>query len=96
MHAAPTPGDLAGLDPLLGERLAGLVRESVAELALQAEADRRALARLRAEFPGLDPVVVPELALPVHDVAGLRQLAGHLGYGFGASPSREASPSAAQ
>jgi anion-transporting ArsA/GET3 family ATPase len=94
MHAAPTPGELAGLVPLLGERLAGLVRESVDELALQAAADGRALARLRAEFPGLDPVVVPELPLPVHDVAGLRQLARHLGYG--ASPSREASPSAAQ
>jgi anion-transporting ArsA/GET3 family ATPase len=94
VHRAPEGGELAGLDPLLGERLAGVVRDSVDELALQAHADAAALARLRTEFAGLEPVVVPELPLPVHDVAGLRRLAAHLGYG--ASPSRETSPSAAQ
>ena len=52
-------GDLGDLDPLLGARLAGLVRESVAELGAVAAADGLALARLRAAFPALGPSPSP-------------------------------------
>jgi anion-transporting ArsA/GET3 family ATPase len=87
-------GGLRGLDALLGDRLAGLVRASVADLGALAGADDAALGRLRAAFPALDVVSVPELPVEVHDLAGLRRVAGALGYRV--SSSSEASPSVAQ
>jgi anion-transporting ArsA/GET3 family ATPase len=81
------------LEPLLGARLAALVRASVADLDALAGADRAALERLAAAFPALTPLAVPELPIDVHDLAGLRRVAGHLGYRV--SSSSEPSPSAA-
>jgi anion-transporting ArsA/GET3 family ATPase len=94
VHGGASAGDLTGLEALVGARLASAVRASVAELAALAAADRAALERLDAAFPALEPVVVPELTSPVEDLAGLRQLAKHLGYR--SSSITEASPSAAQ
>jgi anion-transporting ArsA/GET3 family ATPase len=95
MHAA-SDGDaeLIGLDDLLGPRLGALVRASVADLTALATADHAAFEALRAAFPGLEPFVVPELPMEVHDLAGLSRVARHLGYRV-SSPT-EASPSVAQ
>jgi len=92
--------DVAGLvavpelEPLLGARLAALVQASVGDLAALAAADRAALRRLAGAFPALTPLAVPELVLDVHDLAGLRRVAGYLGYRV--SSSSEPSPSVAQ
>jgi len=86
--------DLLALEPLIGPRLSALVCASVADLAALAAADGLALERLRAAFPSFEPVSVPELPFEVHDLAGLRRVARHLGYRV--SSSSEASPSAAQ
>ena len=94
MRPADGDADVAELESLLGERLADLVRASVAELDAVAAADGAALARLRAAFPALEPITVPELAADVHDLAALRRVAGHLGYRI--SSSSEVSPSVAQ
>jgi anion-transporting ArsA/GET3 family ATPase len=85
-------GAPAELESLLGARLAALVRESVDELASLAAADATALSRLRDAFPTLDPVLVPQLAGEVEDLAGLARVARYL-----ESPSSTGtSPSAAQ
>jgi anion-transporting ArsA/GET3 family ATPase len=86
--------DLGELEPLLGARLGALVRASVRDLDALAATDAVALDRLRAAFAPLEPIAVPELPLEVHDLAGLRRVAGHLGYRV--SSSSDASPSAAQ
>jgi anion-transporting ArsA/GET3 family ATPase len=95
VHAAPEDdAELSGLEPLLGARLSALVRASVADLRETALADEAAFERLCAAFPALDPVCVPELPLEVHDLAGLRRVARHLGYRV--SSTTETSPSIAQ
>jgi anion-transporting ArsA/GET3 family ATPase len=95
VHRAPPAGtELDGLESLLDARLAALVRASIADAAALAAADERSLERLRAAFPAHHPLAVPELAGEVNDLAGLRQVAAHLGYSV--SPNSEASPSAAQ
>jgi anion-transporting ArsA/GET3 family ATPase len=68
----------AELDALLGPRLAGLVAESVAAARARAAADAAGLERLRAAFPELQTVVVPELSGELEDLAGLDLLAGYL------------------
>jgi len=93
VHEAPEAGgDLAALEPLLGADLAARVRAAAGELSLAAAADAAALERLRAAFPGLDPIRVPELAVDVHDLPGLRAVARALGD----YPRSVSSPSAAQ
>lgn len=92
MHSVDGAAAGAELESLLGPRLAGLVRESVDELAALAAADAVALARLREAFPKLDPVLVPQLAGEVEDLTGLTRVARYL-----ESPSSTGtSPSAAQ
>ena len=96
LHEPPPGLDAAAagseLESSLGPRLAGLVRESVDELASLAAADALALARLREAFPKLDPVLVPQLAGEVEDLSGLTRVARYL-----ESPSSAGtSPSAAQ
>ncbi len=93
VHEAPA-GVVAGtLEPLLGERLAGLVGDSVAQAAAIAAADAASLERLRGAL-GVEPVVVPELGREVYDIEGLRAVA--LALGYAPSPRSETSPSAAQ
>ena len=59
---------------------------------LAADADAASLARLRAAFPALDPICVPELPVDAGDLDGLRAVARALGD----YPRSEASPSVAQ
>ncbi len=93
VHEAPA-GVVAGtLEPLLGERLAGLVADSVAAATAMAAADSASLERLRVAL-GVEPVVVPELGREVYDIEGLRTVA--LALGYAPSPRSETSPSAAQ
>jgi anion-transporting ArsA/GET3 family ATPase len=93
MHSVDGAAAAAGpeLESLLGPRLAGLVRDSLDELASLAAADALALARLRDAFPTLDPVLVPQLAGEVEDLSGLTRVARYL-----ESRSSATSPSAAQ
>jgi anion-transporting ArsA/GET3 family ATPase len=96
MHFSPEArGGDGALDSLLGQRLAGLVRDSVDELEALAAADSAALERLREAFGDLEPVLIPELAGDVEDLATLAEVAGYL-EGRPASPSAGTSPSAAQ
>jgi anion-transporting ArsA/GET3 family ATPase len=91
--AADGHAELSALEPLIGARLTALVRASVADLGALAATDRAALSRLRAAFPQLEPLTVPQLAVEVHNLAGLRRVARHLGYSV---PSNsEVSPSPA-
>jgi anion-transporting ArsA/GET3 family ATPase len=93
MHAAAErDGDLAALDPLLGADLAARVRAAAHDLELAADADAASLERLRAAFPALDPICVPELPVDAGDLDGLRAVASALGD----YPRSGASPSVAQ
>jgi anion-transporting ArsA/GET3 family ATPase len=93
MHfAEPSAADPLALESLLGPRLAALVCESVHELQTLAAADESALWQLREAFPGLDPVLIPELAGEVEDLVGLAHVARYLG----SVSSTGTSPSAAQ
>ena len=93
VHETPAEVVAGSLEPLLGERLAGLVADSVAQAAAMAAADGASLERLRVAL-GVEPVVVPELGREVYDIEGLRTVA--LALGYECSPRSEASPSAAQ
>jgi anion-transporting ArsA/GET3 family ATPase len=78
-HPDPgAPAERTVLDALLGSRLGALVRESVDELEALAAADEAALSRLRDAFPGLAPVVIPELAGEIYDLGALARVARHL------------------
>jgi anion-transporting ArsA/GET3 family ATPase len=83
--------DQAALEQLLGPRLAGLVADQLAELDALGNADADALKRLRASFGELEPLLIPELAEEIEDLAGLARVARYLG----CSPNGN-SPSAAQ
>jgi anion-transporting ArsA/GET3 family ATPase len=83
--------DPAALEELLGPRLAGLVADQLAELDALGNADADALKRLRASFGELEPLLIPELAEEIEDLAGLAQVGRYLG----CSPNGT-SPSAAQ
>ncbi len=85
------PPEPAELEALLGARLAGLVAERWRELEALAAADAAALERLREAFGGLEPVLIPELAGEIEDLAGLAQVGRYLAR----SPS-DTGPSAAQ
>src|SRR5262249_25678593 len=65
------PADEAALAAELGAPLAAKVARTYAEVALLAQRDRAAIARLRAELGGVEAVVVPQLEGDVHDVDGL-------------------------
>jgi anion-transporting ArsA/GET3 family ATPase len=93
VHDAPAEGRLDELERLLGARLAGLVRASVAEAVALAAADRTSLERLRGALH-TEPVVVPDLGGEVYDLEGLRRVAVSLG--DEAAPRSGAAPSAAQ
>ena len=93
VHEAPAEVVPGTLEPLLGERLAGLVADSVAAATAMAAADSASLERLRVAL-GVEPVVVPELGSEVYDIEGLRAVA--LALGSAPSARSDTSPSAAQ
>ena len=73
---APVTGELdtSGLGP----ELATKVSEAAAEVAMLAERDAAAVARLRTALGDDDPVLVPHLSGDVHDVDGLVAMYRHL------------------
>jgi len=81
VHAPPEAepdGIRAELAPSLGERLAGKVAETTADVAVLARRDAEAIERLRRELGVERPVVVPLLDEDVCDLEGLALLRRHL------------------
>jgi hypothetical protein len=79
VNAAPgAEPDAAALAAELGEALARKVVRAVSDARLLADRDAAAIARLRAEIGGAEPVLVPQLDGDVHDVDGLVAVHGHL------------------
>ena len=68
----------AGLREELGEDLAGRVQAAVDELAVLAERDVGAIARLQQQLDSPPTIVVPQLPGDVHDVDGLLEIASYL------------------
>ncbi len=69
---APTPAEAAALlDAKLGEPLAAPVLASYLSALAVAQRDGAAVARLAEEVGTSDPIIVPELAGDVSDIAGL-------------------------
>ncbi len=95
VHAAGNPAPPAGaLEELFGERLAGLVGESLLDRDARAAIDTAGVAALREAFAGLQTVVIPELAEELEDLTALQRLALYLERRPGASTV--GSPSVAQ
>jgi anion-transporting ArsA/GET3 family ATPase len=77
-HALERPPDRPALTAALGDRLAQLVADSVAEQQRRAQVDAAAVARLREALPALEPCLIPELAMEVEDLEGLEAIASYL------------------
>jgi anion-transporting ArsA/GET3 family ATPase len=71
-------GEDTDLDRLLDPELTAKVRANFEDYRALAERDRANLRRLTTELAGDPLIVVPELDGDVHDLAGLRQMVGHL------------------